>query len=90
MFTAADIDPTATNSPKFRLIAVQCVRPPPALLNPFPHSEKIFVLPPAFPGGPNSQKKNKMGQSGCYSRARRRGVRWRLGGVRWRETTLCF
>lgn len=29
MFTAADIDPTATNSPKFRLIAVQCVRAPP-------------------------------------------------------------
>uniref|UniRef100_A0A7S0SJ48 MARVEL domain-containing protein n=1 Tax=Mantoniella antarctica TaxID=81844 RepID=A0A7S0SJ48_9CHLO len=25
MFTAADIDPTATNSPKFRLIAVQCL-----------------------------------------------------------------
>jgi hypothetical protein len=29
MFTVADIDPTATNSPKFRLIAVQCVRPQP-------------------------------------------------------------
>ena len=29
MFTVADIDPTATNSPKFRLIAVQCVRPRP-------------------------------------------------------------
>ena len=27
MITAADIDPTAMNSPKFRLIAVQCVRP---------------------------------------------------------------
>ena len=29
MITAADIDPTAMNSPKFRLIAVQCVRPRP-------------------------------------------------------------
>lgn len=45
MFTAADIDPTATNSPKFRLIAVQCVRPL-GPLSPVKHLFKRELLPP--------------------------------------------